>query len=340
MINYTIWMLNKFNSLESFTELLKTNDSFFETSNRNLGNIQLKRAIYVKEEKIGEIKEQSVDGITVRYTYFTVNAQKCKKNDITNQYEAVDHEENIIVYDVNSKLFMIVLASLTNAKTVIKKVFKDTELWGTILPFNYIDEDILYWLFYRLRERNEECILQNPILFLNGIVSYLGRTEDQRNVVRGLGVRVSALLGTLGMLIGEENLRALRPMIQYNDHELNVELVVGNAGRIYEQRYVGTLELDFDNDKTNSSITLALFVCCCIIPALLEGYNRDLSRGKWSLQIKYQFLSSTGNEMIYKVKSQLAKIEEEMQLDDEFNDIEDEYAEDDQFKDLGQEIDD
>ncbi len=64
------------------------------------------------------------------------------------------------------------------------------------------------WLFYRLREHSEECILQNPVLALNGIVSYLGRTEDNRNVVRGLGIRVSALLGTLGMLIGEENLRA------------------------------------------------------------------------------------------------------------------------------------
>ena len=64
------------------------------------------------------------------------------------------------------------------------------------------------WLFYRLIEHSEECILQNPVLALNGIVSYLGRTEDNRNVVRGLGIRVSALLGTLGMLIGEENLRA------------------------------------------------------------------------------------------------------------------------------------
>lgn len=339
MINYTIWKLSKFNSLENFTELLKANSTFVDISSKNRGQIELARTVYNEDSNIGEIKEQSIDGVLIKYTYFTANAQKCKKNDITNLYEAVDYEENVIVYAFGGALFMVVLASLTNATTIIKKIFNNTELWGEILPYEYMDEDILYWLFYRLREHSEECILQNPVLALNGIVSYLGRTEDNRNVVRGLGIRVSALLGTLGMLIGEENLRALRPMIQYNDHEMNVELVVGNAGRIYEQRYVGELALDFENDKQQSSVTLVLFVCCCVIPALLEGYHKDLSRGKWSLLIKYQFLSSTGNEMIYKVKSQLTKIEKEIQLNDELNDIEDEYADDEEFKDLEDEID-
>ena len=45
---------------------------------------------------------------------------------------------------------------------------------------------------------------------------------------------MTALLGTLGMLLGEESLRALRPIIQYEKEELNIELYIGNSGKVYE----------------------------------------------------------------------------------------------------------
>ena len=47
---------------------------------------------------------------------------------------------------------------------------------------------------------SEDLLLSEPKMFLNGIISYLRRTNDKINAVRGIGIRVSALLVTLGML--------------------------------------------------------------------------------------------------------------------------------------------
>lgn len=75
---------------------------------------------------------------------------------------------------------------------------------------------------------------------------------------------MSALLGTLGMLLGEESLRALRPNIQFGEHEVNIELYIGNNGKIYPKTYFGPYSSEVE--EREFLIKLVVLVCRYILP--------------------------------------------------------------------------
>lgn len=168
---------------------------------------------------------------------------------------------------------------------------------------------MLYWLFYCLRELPDKSITTEPEMYLNGIVSYLGRTIDKINAVRGIGIRVSALLGTLGMILGEESLRALRPIIQYGSEELNIEVYIGNCGKIYPKTYSGKMDIILEDPI--SEIKLVLLVCRYILPNIKKGYKDSCDKQEWSIYIKQSFLRAVGNEMSDKI----AKVMQGIELD-------------------------
>lgn len=199
------------------------------------------------------------------------------------------------------------MTSQRNAEMVIKRMFGNELIWGDITEDRYVSEDMLYWLFYRLREMPDELIVFEPRMFLNGITSYLGRTNDKINAVRGIGIRVSALLGTLGMLLGEESLRALRPNIQFGEHEVNIELYIGNNGKIYPKTYFGPYSSEVE--EREFLIKLVVLVCRYILPYLKKGYKDSCDKQEWSIYIKRVFLSAVGNEMSEKIKKVMQSIE-------------------------------
>lgn len=338
MINYSIWNFIKFKKLTDLLDTIESNKLTHREFRRGHCCLNL-------NNEITDVYRYDGDGIegtcsilysneNLKYIRFKVNAQSSKKNTEIDEYYVVDNEVEAISFEINNVVKVIVLASQRKAETIISRIFKKQEVWGNIEPDNYITEDMLYWLFYRLRERNDEMITKNPKMFLNGIVSYLGRTNDKINAVRGIGVRVSALLGTLGMLLGEENLRALRPIIQYEDHEINVELYIGNTGKLYETTYKG--QITDDNDFAN--FKLVLLVCRYILPTIQKGYKESCTGNEWSIYIKQTFLRGIGNEMADKVKKELARIDLEMKKFAEDNEIIDDLEEDSEQAEIEDEI--
>lgn len=328
MINYSIWSLTKFKTLEEFLDVLNSNKIENRVSGKAYGCLKLKNEISnIKDLPNISIRNVELMNEKVRYVAFNANSQVCRKNPETDEYEVKDNTENVIAFEKNNMVKMIILASQNNAERVIKRIFSNGLVWGIIEEDNYITEDMLYWLFYRLRELPEKLIISSPELYLNGIISYLGRTNDKINAVRGIGIRVSALLGTLGMLLGEESLRALRPIIQYGQHEINVELFIGNTGKLYENTYHGELNIDIENEI--SKITLVLLVCKFILPSILKGYKDCCDKKEWSIYIKQTFLRAVGNEMADKISKEMKRIdleinkykEESEQLEDDSSDI-------------------
>lgn len=330
MINYSIWNFTKFKTLEELLDMLNDNKIEHRTSGKAYGSLALKNEI-TKIENFGDISINTVRLMKkdVRYIAFCVNSQVCRKNQDTDEYEVRDNIEKAIAFEKNNLIKVIILASQNNADTIIKKVFTNSLIWGIIEEDKYITEDMLYWLFYRLRELPQELIVSSPEMYLNGIISYLGRTNDKINAVRGIGIRVSALLGTLGMLLGEESLRALRPIIQYDHHEINIELFIGNVGKLYEKTYRGELSINIEDEI--SKITLVLLVCKFILPNILKGYKDSCDKKEWSIYIKQTFLRSVGNEMADKISKEMQRIdleikkykEENEEFDDDNSDISD-----------------
>ena len=52
-------------------------------------------------------------------------------------------------------------------------MFKEDK-WGEIIEDNNIDNDLLYWVFYRLREFSNTELIKDSELYLTGLVSYMG----------------------------------------------------------------------------------------------------------------------------------------------------------------------
>lgn len=318
MTSFSIWNFNKFNSLEELIKTIEDNKSVVQKSRRTYGERELKNEIGIFEG----VEEVAIDTMEcmnemVEFVAFGTNCQVCRKNQETEEYEVRDVLNNIVAFEKSGTVKVVILASHRNAEMIIKRMFSNRLVWGEIIEDEYVSEDMLYWLFYRLREMQDDLIVSEPKMFLKGIISYLGRTNDKINAVRGIGIRVSALLGTLGMLLGEESLRALRPMIQFGEHELTIELYIGNSGKIYPKTYIGPYRGDKQNIDDNDprfKIELVLLVCKYILPSIKKGYKDSCDRQEWSIYIKRVFLNAIGNEMSEKIKNVMQNIELEIKM--------------------------
>lgn len=318
MINFSIWNFHGFHSLKKFLEVIGENRIVVQKPRKPYRNCELKNEIGIFEG-FGDFSIATMEcmGETIEFVAVGTNCPICRKNQEIDEYEVRDIIQRIIAFEKNGILKVVILASQRNAEVVIKRIFSNELIWGEITADEYVSEDMLYWLFYRLREMQDELIVQEPKMFLNGIISYLGRTNDKINAVRGIGIRVSALLGTLGMLLGEESLRALRPIIQFGEHELNIELYIGNSGKIYPNKYIGPYSEEADNLKLE--IDLVVLVCKYILPNIKKGYKDSCDKQEWSIYIKRFFLKAVGNEMSEKIKKVMQSIELDIERYEEDN---------------------
>lgn len=326
MINFSVWNFTKFSSIETLLVTLKDNQIGYQTSGKAYGSLELKNELGIFDD-FQEFAVRNVECIdNVKYLAIGANYQVCRRNQETDDYEVKDITEKIIAFEKNNIVKVVILASQSNSERVIKRIFNNQLIWGEVIEDNYVTEDMLYWLFYCLREKPDDAITTEPEMYLNGIISYLGRTNDKINAVRGIGIRVSALLGTLGMLLGEESLRALRPMIQFCDHEINIELFIGNSGKIYPKTYIGSFNTELE-DQTHE-IKLVLLVCKYILPNIKKGYKDSCDKQEWSIYLKQSFLRAVGNEMSDKISRVMKGIELDIKKYEEVNGV------------LGQEVDD
>lgn len=318
MINFSIWDFHGVSSLEKLLETIRENTIVVQKAKKPYVGYELRNEIGIFEG-FGNFSVASMEcmGEVVKFVAFGTNCPICRKNQETDTYEVKDFIQRLIAFEKNGIVKVVILASQRNAEMVIKRIFSNKLVWGEIGADEYVTEDMLYWLFYRLREMPDELIVSEPKMFLNGIISYLGRTNDKINAVRGIGIRVSAMLGTLGMLLGEESLRALRPMIQFGEHELNIELYIGNSGKIYPNKYFGPYMAETDSLKLE--VNLAILVCKYILPNIKKGYKDSCDKQEWSIYIKRVFLKAVGNEMSEKIEKVMKSIELDIEKDKEVN---------------------
>ncbi|MBS4933075.1 MAG: hypothetical protein KH020_17535 [Clostridiales bacterium] len=308
VINYSIFRFSKIHSLEEFENKLKK----YECSNRFYNGKEYKNEIMNDpEHQISGIKISNICGENVEYLSFYVNVQSLRQEKIQ------DRVTLIIAFMQDNKLILAFCDAKTYVERIIKNIFKE-DYWGKLYSVNYTSEDMLYWLFYRLREFDNTAIIED--MYLNGISSYLGRTKDKINAVRGTGNRVSALLGTLGMLLGEENLRALRPEIQYKDFIVLMEMYIGNYGKIYIDKFEGPIL---------SEIEKIIIGCKYVLPTLKQGYIENGKEGLWSLTVRREFLKNIGNDMQEKVDRELQKLNQELKKSQEGYEIDDDILDDD-----------
>lgn len=311
MIKFSTWYFQRFNNLNDVIEVLRENRTI-------VNNIDWDdRDLFYRIEEaegfnINEGNVININGEDIRYIYFSVLVEREKR--IWNQTQPIEdrihpYREDVLLYEDNNTIKLIVLATRKNSERIIKFMFPN-EVWGEILEENHIDKDFLYWVFYRLRNfENTVELADNSNLYLTGLKSYMGKSRDEVNAVRGSGVRVAALLGTLAFIFNNEDLRALRPEFQYIGHTIVTEIHLDNSNRIYDKYYRGEF---LGLDDSVRRIAILLFVCKSMISKLVECYEVNINLDLWSQKIKLNFLQSIGNSIRDTVDNELHRIENEM----------------------------
>ncbi|MDQ0150027.1 hypothetical protein ACFO6R_08420 [Eubacterium multiforme] len=310
MIKFSNWYFKDFTEIDDVINVLNRNKEHIikmDWDERDLKNA----IINIDGFDINSKREIEVDGEKIEHIYFRVRIEYAKK--IWSKDDSLEDrmnwfEENILIYKDKTKIKLIILSSKTHASSIIKKFFKES-IWGEIIEDNNIDKDLLYWMFYRLREYKNDELMNGCKLYLTGLVSYMGKSKDEINAIRGQGVRVGALLGTLAFIFNDDNLKALKPEIQYKDHILVSELKFNNGNKISDANYVGSLMRYNDDEKV---IALTILMCRKILPTIVEAYNESKVRGEWTAHVKLSFLRNIGNVIDENVQAQLKKIQDEI----------------------------
>ncbi|GGA69497.1 hypothetical protein [Ornithinibacillus halotolerans] len=224
------------------------------------------------------------------------------------------YNSQILLFEHNNSVKSIVFKGTSLAKTILNTCMPE-ETWGAVEPAEInVSEDLLYWIFRKFIDLRESPLSPNNPLYVTALKSYTGKTRDNVNAMRGRGNRISTILGTLAFLFNNENLKAVRPQLQYNGEVFLVEISLTGTCRIWEEEYQGRwLALDSKRLKNN----IAIYTYIVLLPILVESYRDNVNRGVWSPQLKIEFLQRLGNEIKDQVEAELERLQNEANIEDE-----------------------
>lgn len=226
------------------------------------------------------------------------------RNDRINPYRS-----KLIIFEANNSVHGITFTGLSRAGTILRDCLP-VETWGSVTSYDVgISEDLLYWLFRKFIDLRDTPLSAHHNMFVTALKSYTGKTKDNVNAMRGNGKRISTILGTLAFLFNNENLKAVRPQLQYNGEVFLIEISLSGTCRIWEEEYQGNWLLYDDEIKVNN---IAIYTYLILLPRLIDCYRDNIARNQWSPQQKIEFLQRLGNEIKDQVEAELERLQQEV----------------------------
>ncbi len=267
------------------------------------------------------------NGREIRYIYFNCITERARKEeywyDLDGHLKPRDervkpYSASVILLEYNNSVKGIVFKGVGLARTILNdclpaNIYGDRSI--TNLP---ITEDLLYWIFKRYIDLRQTPLSNRHNMYVTALKSFAGKTRDNVNAMRGMGNRISTILGTLAFLFNNENLKAVRPQLQYNGELLLIEITLTGTCRIWEEEYQGRWLFE-DRNLVN---ILSMYTYLVLIPTLISCYQENLNRGLWSPQLKLEFLQSLGNEIKDQVDEELGRLQ--IEIVEENDDIQEE----------------
>ncbi|WP_303969743.1 hypothetical protein [Sporosarcina ureae] len=224
------------------------------------------------------------------------------------------YQTKVLLFEYNNLVRGIVFTGKGRAGTIIRDCLP-AEQWGNFAAVEAtLTEDLLYWIFRKFIDLRESPLSPVHNLYVTALKSYTGKTRDNINAMRGNGRRISTILGTLAFLFNNENLKAVRPQLQYNGEVFLLEISLTGTCRIWEEEYQG-IWLNLDEERLQNNI--AIYTYIKLLPTLIDCYQDNIRRGSWSPQLKVEFLQRLGNEIKDQVEAELARLQEEAHLDEQ-----------------------
>lgn len=222
-------------------------------------------------------------------------------------------ESRILIYGKDTDINIVVFSPEKTASMIMNVFFYEKTVWGirTRRHIN-ISDDMFYWLFKRFRSYNEEKLSPNSDLYITGLEGYMAKTREDRNVFRGVGHRVGAMLGTLAYLLSNNELRSLKPELQHDNQVFKLEISSRNLYTILDGGYEGNLNYIFKGKDFEKMYNIIIYIDLYIIPKLIAAYKENVENNLWSKQFKLDFLKDIGGEIAERVNAEVENIQMEI----------------------------
>lgn len=216
-------------------------------------------------------------------------------------------DQNVLFFENGNNIYLAVYMNFsTYAQAKINYILKDLlfeDVWGShsILPEDYnITDDVYYWMLRKV-SMEEKILCDNPLMTLETFTGFSGvSATDNAHQMTGEGERISALLGTLAFIFGEDSLKSLKIHLNISETE-NILFELFNKGNIHLLDYAGELFNDYEKEM----ILLTVYIYKKIIPEILKGYSNARDTGAWKTEIKRSFIDHVGATLITRVKKEL-----------------------------------
>ncbi|HDR4582818.1 hypothetical protein [Bacillus paranthracis] len=261
-------------------------------------------------------------GREIRYIFFNCTTERARKeeywygledNFLPRAQRITPYQSEVLLFEYENSVKCIVFKGFNQARTILNDCLP-TGVWGERSKANLpITEDLLYWIFRRYIDVRQNPLSNQHDMYVTALRSYAGKTKDNVNAMRGMGNRIPTILGTLAFLFNNENLKLVRPQLQYEGEVLLIELSLTGTFRIWEEEYEGRWLLQ-ENRRVVNAISIYCFLV--IIPTLVACYQENINRGLWSPELKLEFLQRLGNEIKDQVDAELERLQMEMVEDD------------------------
>jgi hypothetical protein len=336
MISFSVFKVHNYNNLYEFQQTLIDNTRLTHTTREWIGENLNAYISNVDTFDIHRIEEITVENNQLRYLFFEGLTERPRGRDTwydenqqlrSREERIYPIQANILLLEHQQEIFCLVFKGSTNAKRLVRDIFPQ-ETWGIIDDVNVgLTEDLFYWIFKRHIDLHGESLSRYHQIYVTALESFMGKTRDNVNAMRGEGNRISTILGTLAFLFNNENLKAVRPQIYYNNNSTLLEVNLTGTYKVWEGACNGRLYNIFAGERKNIAVVINIFVT--LLPLLINCYRESVRNNEWSPQLKLDFIKRLGQQIKDRVEEELQRIEEEEVERTADDELEDEIIEED-----------
>ncbi|MCF6409014.1 hypothetical protein [Pseudalkalibacillus salsuginis] len=267
------------------------------------------------EETLGVNKIIYNEQLEFKYIYLTAYIERAKNIVKSQNDEWLDRsdrinkvETDVLFFENEDSVYAAIYMNLTKSQYKLNFILKDLmkdEIWGstTLLPPAFhISDSTYYWLLSKFLT-GDKILSESPTMTIKSFTGYSGAAIDNAHLMSGEGERISALLGTLAFIFGDDTLKSLRLSISFNENE-NFLFELAQKGNVRLIEYEG--EIAFE-ESHKEKILLTLILYKLITPGIINSFEKAEVDEEWNSQIKLEFIHSVGEQIISKVKEEMEK---------------------------------
>lgn len=318
MDTFSIWEFNEIEKLETSQEKIENNKEIYENIEWDDEPLKIEIKQTDNGDEFNKIKTLNINGETIRYISFATSVDRPKNVTLTDKWYLPDGKlkprnervrtinSDIILFENDGKVYGVFFIGINGAKQIISKLFSKS-VWGEVSKLELgIDDDMLFWMFKSFIDFETKQLSDNVPICITAIRSYLAKTRDTLNTLRGKGEKISAILGTLAFLFNNDKLKSIRPEIQYKGEVFLIELSLSGTYKLDQTEYEGQFISLKGNEKRDA---IVIYLIIVLLPKLVDAYKENIKSSEWSRELKIDFIKRLGVMIKENVDSELEEME-------------------------------